>query len=61
MTQDELPSKDCMRGVTSVEDVISQTVADEGDGEQQAEATNAATPSTRIATFAGVSCSELGR
>ena len=50
-----------MRGVTSVEDVISQTVADEGDGEQQAEATNAATPSTRIATFAGVSCSELGR
>ena len=37
----------CMRGVTSVEDVISQTVADEGDGEQQAEASNAAAaPST---------------
>ena len=37
----------CMRGVTSVEDVISQTVADEGDGEQQTEASNAAAaPST---------------
>ena len=37
----------CMRGVTSVEDVISQTVADEGDGEQQAAASNAAAaPST---------------
>jgi len=33
----------CMRGVTSVEDVISQTVADEGDGEQQTAASNAAT------------------
>ena len=37
----------CMRGVTSVEDVISQTVADEGDGEQQTAASNAApSPST---------------
>ena len=36
----------CMRGVTSVEDVISQTVADEGDGEQQAEASNAAAASS---------------
>ncbi len=31
----------CMRGVTSVEDVISQTVADEGDGEQQTAASAA--------------------
>jgi type IV pilus assembly protein PilB len=33
----------CMRGVTSVEDVISQTVADEGDSEQQAAASAAST------------------
>ena len=36
----------CMRGVTSVEDVISQTVADEGDGEQQTAASAASTAST---------------